>query len=107
MPLANTMLHKTIQIMLINPHMAMTNDQQYYAHPLEIDIMKYLVSKGHVSYLTGGLYLVNDNNDCTLAFYFDNDGNFKNYCSISATNISTNTVIQISLNYCLMAIIKN
>ena len=48
-PVVNTKLHKTIQLQLDNPYLALTNAEQYYFCPSEIDIIKSLYSKGHFS----------------------------------------------------------
>ena len=41
------MFHKTLTKQLTCPHLGIGDDEQYYTHPVNIDIMKYLVSKGH------------------------------------------------------------
>ena len=38
---------------------------------MEIDIIKYLVSKGHFCPLSEGLYPRKGTNDCALALYFN------------------------------------
>ena len=62
-----------IHIQLMNPYLVITNDKQYYTQPMKKNIMKYLVSKGHFSSLSGDLYPVKDNKDCTLALYSNNN----------------------------------
>ena len=68
-PVVNIMVHMTIQVRLTNPHLSITSDEKYYAHPMEMDIIKYLVSKGHFCSLSGDIHTVKDSNDCALALY--------------------------------------
>ena len=62
-PMINTMLHKTVTIQLTNPYLAICDDEQFYTCPVDVDIMKCLVS--------GGPYPVNGNNNCYLALHCD------------------------------------
>ena len=59
-----------LQIILSNPYLGVTDSEQYYTDPIDMDIMKYLISKGHYCSLSGGLYPVQGGNDCALALYF-------------------------------------
>ena len=52
--MVNTMLQKTIQIQLLNTYSDIANEQ-YYAWPTDLDIMKCLVSKEHFLSLSGGI----------------------------------------------------
>ena len=46
-PVVNTMLHKTLTIEIANHYLVITDDEQYYSCPIDTDITKCLVSKGH------------------------------------------------------------
>ena len=43
-PMVNTAIHKTFQIDLQNSYLAITDDKKYFTHPIDINIMKCLVS---------------------------------------------------------------
>ena len=58
---------------MTNCYLAITKDKQYSPCPVYMDIVKYLVSKGHYCSLSGGLYPGQGHTDCGLALYFNND----------------------------------
>ena len=62
-PVANAMLNKTLPYMC-NKSLFITDDEQYYTHPVDMDIMKCLVSEGHYCSLSGGLCPVQGSTDC-------------------------------------------
>ena len=70
-----------------NTSLAITDDEKYFTHPIDMDIMKCLVSKGHYSSLSCGLYPIYNHTDCALALYFKNDIQIKSICPISVNNI--------------------
>ena len=70
--MVSTALCNTLQIDLKNTYLAITDEEKYFTQPVDLDIMKYLVPKGHYCSLSGGLYPIQNNKDCTLALYFKN-----------------------------------
>ena len=102
-PIINTMLQKTIQIQLTNPYLAITNDEQHYGWPIELDIMKCLVSKSHFCSLSGDLYPLKCKNYCVLAVYSTSIKISK----LIAQFWSRNSITQLSLHHNLMAVIQN
>ena len=102
--MVNPMLHKTPHIHLRNSCLVITNDKQYYVCPIDMEIMKCLVSKGHYCSLSGALYPMQGSNDCLLALYFNNYHAINAHCSISVNNISKSLITQLISNHHLMAI---
>ena len=90
-PMVNTMIHNTMQIQMTNPCLVTTNDEQYYVCPMDLKIMKCLVSKQHFCSCSGSLYPRKNNKGCALAIYFENNQGIKIYCSISVNNIPRNS----------------
>ena len=86
--------------------MAITDDEKYLIHPMDMDIMKCVISKGHYCSLSGGLYPIYNHTDCTLALYFKNDFQIKSFCPISVNNIALNFIGQLNPNQYLLPIIK-
>ena len=72
-PVLTTMVQKTLTTHLSNPYLAITDYEQCCTHPVNMDIMKYLVSKGHYCFLSEGLYAVQGSNSFGLALYFNDD----------------------------------
>ena len=68
--MVNTMLHKTIQIQWTNPYLFITDNEQYCACPIDLDIVKCLISRGHFCSLLGDIYTIEGNYDCETALYF-------------------------------------
>ena len=62
-------LHKTFQFNLKNTYLAITDEEKYFIHPIDLD-MKCLVSKSHYCSLSGGLYNIKNNKDYTLVLSF-------------------------------------
>ena len=50
------MLNKMLTNQASNPYLARTDDEQYYTHPVDVDIMKSLLSKGHYFSISEGSY---------------------------------------------------
>ena len=75
------------------------DQSHYYAHPMEINIMKYFVFKGHFCSLSWGIYPVKGSNEYALGLYFNININIQNYCSVSVNNIMTNTITQIKSKF--------
>ena len=69
-PMVNTALCKTFQTNLKNTYLAITDDEKYFTQPIDLDIMKCLVYKGHYCSQSGGLYPIQNNKDCIFALYF-------------------------------------
>ena len=67
---------RSIHAKLTNPYLTITDNKQYYNHPVDIDIMKCLISKRYYCSLSEGLYLVQGSADCVLALSFINDNAF-------------------------------
>ena len=88
--MANTMLHKSLTIEIKNPYPVITEDEQYYTCPIYTDIMKCLVSKGHHSCLSGGLFPVQGHTDYALDSYF-NIGNAMKYTALLQLKLSAKT----------------
>ena len=99
-------MQKTFTTALKNTYLAITNGEIYFTQPINIDIMKFLTSKGHYCSLSGGLYPIYNHTDCTLALYFKNDIQIKSFCPISVNNIASNFIVQLNPNQYLLAVIK-
>ena len=104
--MVNTALLKTFKIELKNTYLAITNDEKYFTHPIDMDIMKCLVPKGHYCSLSGGLYPIHNHTDYALALYFRNDIQIKSFCPILVNNIASNFIVQLSPNQYLLAVMK-
>ena len=87
-------------------NLAITDNEQYYACQVGLDIMKFLIPEGHFCSISGGLYPVKGNNNCVLASYFNNNWNNKMSCSISVQHVPRNYRTQWSLNDYLMAVMQ-
>ena len=96
-PAINTMLYKTLNIQLTNPYLAINNDETYYACPVDMDIMKSLISKRHYFSLSGGLYHVQKCNDCVIPLCLNDNYAIKAQCSITVNNVSKYFISQLSL----------
>ena len=99
-------LYKTFKIELKTTYLAVTDDEKYFTHPIDMDIMKCLISKGHYSSLSGVLYCICKHIDCALALYIKNDIQIKSFCQISVNNIASNFIVQLNSNQYLLAIMK-
>ena len=80
--------------------------EKYFICPIDLDIMKCLVSKDHYCSLSGGLYAIQNNKDCALALYFKNDDKMRSFCPILVQDISRNFVLQLNPNQYLFAIVE-
>ena len=100
--MVNTALNKTFKIELKTTYFAINNDKKYFTYPIDIDIMKCLISKGHYCSLSGGLYTIYNQTDCTLALYFKNDIQIKSFFPISVNNIASNFIVQLNPNQYLL-----
>ena len=87
-------------------YLAKINDEKYFTHLINMDIMKCLISKGHYCSLSGGLYPTYNLSDCALALYFKNDIQIKSFYPISVNNIASNFIAQLNPNQYLLAVIK-
>ena len=96
MPMVNTALCQTFKIKLKATYLAITNDEKYFTHSIDMDNMKFLISKGHYCSLSGGLYPIYNHADYALALHFKNDIQFKSFCPISVNNIASNLIVQLS-----------
>ena len=81
------MLYKTLSIHLTNPYPGIANDEQYYTHPVDMDIMTCLLSKGHYSSISGSIHPVQASTDCTLELNFSDKYAFTSYCFITVNTI--------------------
>ena len=99
-------LLKTSKIKLKTTYLAITDDEKYFSHLTDMNIMKCLISKGHYCSLSGGLYPIYSHTDCTLALYVKNHIQMKSFCPISVNNIVSNYIIQLNPNQYLLAVIK-
>ena len=77
---------------MTNPYLPITDDDEYYRHQDNIDIMKCIASKGHYCSLSGGLYPVQGHTDCVLVLSSNNDNAIKSYCSITVNTSITNSI---------------
>ena len=84
----------------------MNNSEKYFTHPIDMDIMKCLISNGHYCSFSGGPYPIKNHNDCTLALYFKSNIQIKSFCPISVTNIASNFKVQLNPNENFLAVIK-
>ena len=57
-PSVNTMLCKTLTIEIMNPYLAITDNEQYYTRPVDMDIMKCLISRDTAAPYSGGVFLI-------------------------------------------------
>ena len=98
--MVNTALCKAFQIAL--KQLFGYNRWWNIFHPsIGMDIMKCLVSKGHYCLLSGGLYPLQNQKDCSLALYFKTDANIK-----SLKDISTNFILWLNQNQYLLFLVK-
>ena len=81
---------------MTNPYLAVTDDEQYYTCPVDMDIMKCLISNGHYCLLSGGLHPVQGSTDCALALYFNNDNAIKSYCSITLNTFTKTQLLSLA-----------
>ena len=95
----NIHLHK-------NTYLAITNDENYFTYPIDMDIMNCLIPKGYYYSLSGGLYPIHNHTDCPHTLYFKNDIHIKSFCPISVNNIASNYIVQLNPNQYLLAVIK-
>ena len=51
---------------MIKPYLALTDDDQYYTCPVDMDTMKCCIWKGQYCSLLVGLYLVKGSADCAI-----------------------------------------
>ena len=58
--MVNTMLCKTLTLQLMNTYSAITNGEQYYTHPADVDVTECIVSKAYYCFISGGLCPVQD-----------------------------------------------
>ena len=105
-PMVNMTVHKTFNIELKINYLAMTNDKKYFIYPIDMDIMKCLVSKGHYCSLSDGLYPIYNHIDCALPLCFKNGIQIKCFCPMSMNNITLNFIAQLNPNQYLLAVIK-
>ena len=89
-----------------NTYLAISDDEKFFTHPIDMDIMKCLISKGHYSSLSGGLYPIYNHTGCTLALYLKDDIQIKSFSPISVNNIASNFIVQLNPNQYLLAVIK-
>ena len=92
----NTMLNKTIIIQMTKSYSSITDYEQYYTHPVDMDIMKCLISKGLYCSLSVGLYPVQEYRNCAISLYFNKYNAIKSYYSITVNTITKNSVTQLS-----------
>ena len=101
------MYFKTLTTQMTNPHVAIKGNEQYYTCPMDMHIMKCLVSKGHYSSLSVGLYPVEGHTDCVLALYCNNDKAIQSHCSVTVKTINKNAITQLIPNHYLMSAIQS
>ena len=53
--MVNMALHETFKIELKTSYLAITDDEKFFTHSIDMDIMKCLISKGHYCSLSGGI----------------------------------------------------
>ena len=104
-PMVNKALCKTFKTELKITYLVITDNEKYYTHPIDMDIMKCLISKGHYCSLSGGLYPILNHTDCTIPLYFKNDIQIKSFCPISVNNLASNIIIQLNPNQYLLGVI--
>ena len=66
----NTKLHEILITHLMITYLTITNDEQYYTCPVDMDIMRHLVPKWHYRSQSGGLYPVQGSNVCSISLPF-------------------------------------
>ena len=80
-----------------NPYPVLTNDEQNYTCPPDMDIMKCLY---------GGLCPVPGSTGGGLDLYLNNYNVIKLHCSITVNTITKNSMTQLKPNHYLMTVIK-
>ena len=83
---------------MASPYSAVTDDEEHYTQPIDIDIMKCFISKGHYCSLSGGLYPVQGHMDSALALCCNMDNASKSHWSIKVNTIIKNSITQLSPN---------
>ena len=89
-----------------NLYLDINNDEQYYTHPIDMDIMKCLISKASYCSLVGGPCSAQGGRDCALVLNFNKDNAIKSYCLITINTITKNSITQLILNHYLMSLCK-
>ena len=97
---------QNIQNITKNTYLAITDDEKYFTHQIDVDIIKCLISKGNYYSLSGELYPIYNQTYCTLALYFENDIQIKSFCLISMNNIFSHFIVQLNLYQYIIAVIK-
>ena len=87
---------QNIQNWTKDTYLAVTNDEKYFTHLIDMDIMRCLLSRGHCYLLSGGLYPKYNNADCALALFFKNDIQIESFCPILVNDIASNFIIQLN-----------